>query len=59
LLEILDSKKRLFDEYARRSSTADSSPEAVDISEQELAKKVVEQEQERLALQLMAELEKR
>lgn len=54
MLEILDSKSRLFDEYARRSDIAESSPEAVDISEASLAKTVVEQEQERLAMQMMS-----
>jgi hypothetical protein len=53
MLEILDSKSRLFDEYARRSAIADSSPEAIDISEASLARTVVEQEQERLAMQAM------
>jgi SNF2 family DNA or RNA helicase len=53
MLEILDSKSRLFDEYARRSAIADSSPEAIDISEASLARTVVEQEQERLAMQMM------
>jgi len=50
MLEILDSKSQLFDEYARRSTTADSSPEAIAVSEVSLAKSVVEQEQQRLAL---------
>lgn len=56
MLEILDSKTRLFDEYVRRSDIADSSPEAVDISEGVLARDVVAKEQERLALATMAEL---
>jgi len=54
MLEILDSKSRLFDEYARRSTIADSSPEAIDISEASLARTVVEQEQERLAVLMMS-----
>jgi hypothetical protein len=54
MLEILDGKSRLFDEYARRSAIADSSPEAIDISEASLARTVVEQEQERLAMQAMS-----
>lgn len=54
MLEILDTKERLFDEYARRSVIAESTPEAVDISEASLAKMVVEAEQERLAAELMA-----
>ena len=44
MLEILDSKSRLFDEYARHSAIADSSPDAIDISEASLARTVVEQE---------------
>lgn len=55
MLEILDSKARLFDEYARRSDTALSSPEAMDISEVALAREVVAREQERLAMELMKE----
>lgn len=54
MLEILDSKTRLFDEYARRSDVAASSSEAMDISEVALAREVVAKEQERLALELMA-----
>lgn len=53
MLEILDSKARLFDEYARRSDVATSSPEAMDISEVALAREVVAREQERLAMELM------
>jgi len=53
MLEILDSKRRLFDEYARRSATAEASPEAIDISEAALAQQIVAAEQERLALELM------
>ncbi|RBY88241.1 ATP-dependent helicase [Blastococcus sp. TBT05-19] len=56
MLEILDSKARLFDEYARRSDIAESSPEAVDISEVALAREVVALEQERLATAAMEEL---
>jgi len=56
MLEILDSKARLFDEYARRSEVADTSPEAVDISEVSLTREVVAKEQERLALKMMADL---
>lgn len=53
LLEILDAKRRLFDDYARRSDIAESSPDAVDISEVELSRKIVELEQERMALAFM------
>jgi SNF2 family DNA or RNA helicase len=54
MLELLDAKQRLFDDYAAKSDTADSSPEAKDISEPELARRIVEEEQERLALSLMS-----
>ncbi len=56
MLEILEGKARLFDEYARRSEVADTSPEAVDISEVSLTREVVAKEQERLALKIMAEM---
>jgi SNF2 family DNA or RNA helicase len=56
MLEILSSKSRLFDEYARRSDVAASSPEAVDISDVELARRVVAMEQERLAVQLATQV---
>ena len=54
MLELLGAKARLFDDYARRSDVAEASPEAMDISEVELARRVVEMEQERLALQTIA-----
>lgn len=47
--EILEEKQRLFDEFARVSHTADSAPEAVDVSESELAREVITAERERLA----------
>lgn len=56
MLEILDAKARLFDQYARRAALTESAPDALDISEVALARQVVAAEQERLALQLMAEL---
>nr|WP_234381908.1 DEAD/DEAH box helicase [Streptomyces dysideae] len=49
LLRILENKNRLFDAYARRSDTADATPDAVDISDTGLARRIVEQEQRRLA----------
>ncbi|MBD0695676.1 helicase SNF2 [Streptomyces sp. CBMA123] len=49
MLEILRAKQRLFDAYARRSELAESVPEAVDVSEQSLAVRIVEDEQLRLA----------
>ncbi|QKW08939.1 DEAD/DEAH box helicase [Streptomyces sp. NA04227] len=49
LLDILRNKDRLFDAYARRSDIAESSPEAVDVSDRSLARRIVEDEQRRLA----------
>ncbi|TNY38064.1 DEAD/DEAH box helicase [Thermomonospora catenispora] len=49
MLEILRRKSDLFDAYARRSHVAESTPEAVDVSEASLARRIVEDEQRRLA----------
>jgi len=49
MLSILQAKSALFDAYARRSDLAESTPEAVDVSERELARQIVEEEQRRLA----------
>jgi len=49
LLEILDGKTRLFDAYARRSEVAEATPDAVDISDGALARRIVEEEQRRLS----------
>jgi hypothetical protein len=46
--EILARKRELFEEFARESDTADSAPEAYDISEAELAREVIAAERERL-----------
>ncbi|WP_433238257.1 DEAD/DEAH box helicase [Actinomadura nitritigenes] len=48
MLRILRGKARLFDEYARRSDLAERTPDAVDLSEQALARQIVQEEQERL-----------
>jgi superfamily II DNA or RNA helicase len=56
LVELLDDKQRLFDEYVRRSDIANASPEAMDVSEATLAKTIIEQEQERLAMKALQEL---
>ncbi|WP_327133420.1 DEAD/DEAH box helicase [Streptomyces sp. NBC_01343] len=48
MLEVLDRKARLFDAYARRSAVAESAPEAVDVSDTSLARRIVEEEQARL-----------
>lgn len=48
ILELLAGKRQLFDEFARVSDMADSAPEAVDLSEAELAREVVAAERRRL-----------
>ncbi len=55
MLEILGSKQALFDAYVRDSAVTAAAPAAVDISELQLARMVVEQEQERLALEAMTQ----
>jgi SNF2-related domain len=54
MLEILAEKAALFDAYARRSDIAEATPDAVDVSDSELARRVVAMEQERLAREAMA-----
>lgn len=49
MVEILAEKQKLFDEFARVSHTADSAPEAFDITEADLAREVIAAERERLA----------
>ena len=49
ILEILARKKQLFDDLVRVSTTADSAPEAYDVSEAELAREIIAAERERLA----------
>jgi superfamily II DNA or RNA helicase len=49
LLELLDSKAQMFDAYVRHSAIAEAAPGAVDISEVQLARMIVAQEQQRLA----------
>ena len=49
LLTILKNKDRLFDAFARRSALADATPDAIDISDATLARRIVEEEQRRLA----------
>ncbi|MFE0522284.1 DEAD/DEAH box helicase [Streptomyces sp. NPDC058954] len=49
LLRILNDKSRLFDAYARRSDTADATPDAIDVSDTGIARRIVEEEQRRLA----------
>ena len=49
LLHILRNKQRLFDAFARRSDMAEATPDAVDVSDAALARRIVEEEQQRLA----------
>lgn len=46
--EILADKKKLFDEFARDSVIADRAPDAVDVTDAELARVVIAAERERL-----------
>jgi len=48
ITELLAAKKQIFDDYARISDMADSSPEALDLSEAELVRDVVAAERRRL-----------
>ncbi|MFE7465453.1 DEAD/DEAH box helicase [Streptomyces sp. NPDC057499] len=48
MLDILARKERLFDLYARRSDVAETTPDAVDVSDGALARRIVEEEQLRL-----------
>ena len=48
ICEILARKRAIFDEFARVSDTADAAPEAVDISEAQIAREVVTAERLRL-----------
>lgn len=48
ITEILARKSELFAEFARVSETADSAPEAFDISDAEIAREIVDKERQRL-----------
>jgi SNF2 family DNA or RNA helicase len=50
LVKLLENKTRLFDAYARRSAVAEATPDAVDVSDMELARRIVEEEQARLGM---------
>ncbi|MGW0925641.1 DEAD/DEAH box helicase [Streptomyces sp. NPDC002755] len=50
LVRMLEAKTRLFDAYARRSAVAEATPDAVDVSDMELARRIVEEEQARLGM---------
>ncbi|WP_327737182.1 SNF2-related protein [Streptomyces nojiriensis] len=48
MVRMLKNKSRLFDAYARRSAVAESTPDAVDVSDVAMARRIVEEEQARL-----------
>jgi superfamily II DNA or RNA helicase len=50
MMEILDTKEQIFDSYARDSVVAESSTQAVDITEKSLKERILSQEQKRLGL---------
>lgn len=50
MMEMLDSKEQIFDSYARDSVMAESSTQAVDITEKSLKERILSQEQKRLGL---------
>lgn len=50
MVRMLEKKARLFDAYARRSAVAEATPDAVDVSDTDLARRIVEEEQARLGL---------
>ena len=54
MLELLGSKAQLFDAYVRHSAIAEAAPGAMDISDVQLARTIVAQEQDRLAQKLDA-----
>jgi len=48
ITEILARRREIFDDFARVSATAESAPEALDVSEADLARAVIAAERERL-----------
>ena len=50
MVRMLEKKTRLFDAYARRSAVAESTPDAVDVSDTDLARRIIEEEQARLGM---------
>ncbi|MFE9724526.1 DEAD/DEAH box helicase [Streptomyces sp. NPDC005794] len=50
MVKMLEAKTRLFDAYPRRSAVAEATPDAVDVSDTELARRIVEEEQARLGM---------
>ena len=50
MMEILDTKEQIFDSYARDSVVAESSAQAVDVTEKSLKERILSMEQKRLGL---------
>jgi len=50
MLELLDAKTALFDAFARRSELAETTPQALDLTEAALARRVVDAERARLGI---------
>lgn len=50
MVQLLEKKTQLFDAYARRSAVAESTPDAVDVSDTDLARRIIEEEQARLGM---------
>ena len=48
MVRMLEDKDRLFDAYARRSAVAEATPDAVDVSDADIARRIIEEEQARL-----------
>lgn len=57
MLEILATKAELFARFAAQSEVADASPQAIDITEAEVAREVIAKEQERHAAAVRARLQ--
>ncbi|BBC33232.1 Helicase SNF2 [Streptomyces graminofaciens] len=57
MVRMLEDKSRLFDAYARRSVVAESTPDAVDVSDVSLARRIVEEEQARLGAERVRPVE--
>ena len=57
-MEITSGKRAIFDRFARESNAADI-PDAVDISESDLAQQIIEQERMRLGLDDTLEVEEK
>ncbi|MFC5802533.1 DEAD/DEAH box helicase [Streptomyces formicae] len=50
MVKMLEDKTRLFDAYARISAVAEATPDAVDVSDTEMARRIIEEEQARLGV---------